>query len=101
MNNRFRPKRGASQKVTLRHKINRIIKLRANLVPEITGELCRALRELASTANELADRLEAPTELPDVEVTNHWKEAYRNEAYIRRRKLGLHQRITAQGHDLF
>lgn len=68
----FRNRRGAQSfkrapfpdKITLRDKIDRIIEARDSLHPAITDELSGALRELASTANELADRLEAEITAP-------------------------------------
>lgn len=103
----FTNKRGAqnfrspiSHKVTLRDEIDRIIVSRESLHPAITGELSGALRELASTANELADSLNGPTKAPDPEVKRRptvpdWKEAYRNEAYLSHRELKLLERIRA------
>ena len=54
------PKMWNADKITLRHKIDRIIEAREGLHPHISDELCGALRELATTATKLAARLEAP-----------------------------------------
>jgi hypothetical protein len=61
----FRNKQGAQsfkraplhEPITLRQKIDRIIETRDSLHPGITDDLAGALRELAHTANDLADRL--------------------------------------------
>jgi hypothetical protein len=54
------PKMWNADKITLRHKIDRIIEARDGIHPHISEELCGALRELGTTANELAAKLEAP-----------------------------------------
>jgi hypothetical protein len=48
-----------SEKITLRHKIDRLIEARESMHPSISDELSGALRKLATTATDLAARLEA------------------------------------------
>lgn len=86
-----------TQRVTLRDKIERIIDTRQRLVPEIVGELCRALRELAATANALAERLEDDhVSASDAEIeppASNWKKF--DEIYVRGREAYLLRRIEA------
>ncbi|WP_234679831.1 DUF3102 domain-containing protein [Bradyrhizobium monzae] len=91
-----------SRKIAVREKIERIIDTRERLVPEIVGELNRALRGLATTANELAERLEASTVATldgEAKAQSNSRKGF-DEAYVRHREAVLIARIAAYQSEL-